>query len=63
MDLPSGICWPVWRLATDPRISDSYQTIRDHWTLTEVFEAIAVLDEIAAAENRARERAENERST
>jgi tellurite resistance-related uncharacterized protein len=51
----------LWRIATAPEfVRDSYATIRDCWSFTEVLEAHVVLDALEDARTRARERAESE---
>jgi ABC-type uncharacterized transport system substrate-binding protein len=41
-----GVDWMLWRVATEPRISDGMAAIRDTWTLDELTTAHLALDAI-----------------
>lgn len=48
-----AIPWPVWRVATSGRFSDSLHAILHEWTLADVYAANLVIDALAEAEDRA----------
>lgn len=55
--LPEGVPWPVHRVATSRRYTDSLHTILTEWSLADVWTANAVLDAIEDAERRQQEEA------
>lgn len=51
--MPEGIHWPVHRIATSRRYSDSLHTILTEWSIADVYAANDLLDELDDAEARA----------
>jgi hypothetical protein len=49
----SDIPWPVWRVASSGRFSDSLHTILHEWTLADVYAANQIIDALLDAEARA----------
>lgn len=50
LKLPATVCWPIHRVATSGKYQDSLREIEMEWSLTDLWDANAVLDAMTDAE-------------